>query len=264
MKPLNESEIQGLVLERLYGGRDENDVGMIDGSPRVLGEYLSKKQIIDACTELAKKKLIRFNEGFAHILPKGIKVIEENGKNSPVKLSLGVAEAIGELKKNSLSEKSTYVESIQKHVFFSPLLRRMWQRGLPPAEVLYCEDGSHGYDFVLACCKVIRHVELKSSSGKKPVKQKAFKVNLELMEKPSGCVLWIQFAPDSLDLGEIRFFGNKPGEPLPSIFSFKTAKHVKGDSSGNKNERKNIRLIPKSCFQKVSDFDELIYLLFGF
>jgi hypothetical protein len=261
MKPLNESEIQGLVLERLYGGRDENDVGMINGNPRVLEKYLSKRQVIDACPALAEKKLIRFNEGFAHILPKGIEVVEGNGKNSPVKLSFGVAETIEGLKKNSLFEKSTQIESIQKHVFLSALLCRMWQRGLPLVEVLHCEDGSHGYDVVLACHEVVRHVELKSSLG-----QKSVKVNLELMEKPSGCVLWIKFATDSLelDLEEIRFFGNKAGEPLPDIFAFNTAKHDKGDSSGNKNERKNIREVRKSHFQKVPDLDELIYLLFGF
>ena len=259
MKPLNESEIQGLVLEKLYRGRDENDVGMITGIPRVLEEFLSKRQAIAACAALAKKKLIRLNDGFAHILPKGVEVVEEKGKHLPDKLSFGVADAIRKLKKDSLSQKSAYVESIQKHVFLSSLLCRMWQRGLPPVEVLYCEDGSHGYDFVLACCEVVRHVELKSSTGKNHVK-----VHLELMEKPSGCVLWIPFTPDSPDLREIRFWGDKPGRPLPSIDSFKIAKHVKGDASGKKNERKNVRIILKSRFQKLSDLDEIIYLLFGF
>jgi hypothetical protein len=259
MKPLSKAGVIGLVLEKLWRCRDMNDLGMVSSRPYVLHELLSERQVLDACAALQREKLIRFSDGgFAHILPKGEQVVRTRGRDSLLDFSFGAEGTILEFKKKSLSEKSACVESIQKHVFLSSLLRRMWQRGLPPVEVLHCEEGSHGYDFVLDCYKVLRHVELKSTSGNK------VKVSLDLMEKQSGCVLWITFKPDSLEEDKFRFFGGKPAEPLPDIRGFKPAKHTKADASGRKNERENIREIPLSAFRKLPDMDEVIYALFGF
>jgi hypothetical protein len=252
MKLLNESEVLGLVLERLYQCRKENDRGMISGHPRFLGEFLSKKQVLDACAVLAKKKLIRFKKEYAHILPKGETAIKTNGKKTPMKIILGVGNQIQQSKKNALSTKSVYVESIQKHILLGQLLQRMWERGLPPLEILHSEDGTRGYDFVLGCGKILRHVELKSGQN--------LNVGLGLAEAPSGCVLRLKVDSNTLQIDSFSFFGGPPGKSLPDIHSFKTGKHNRGD----KNPRPNIRKIPKSKFEKLESFDDLIHKLFGF
>ncbi|HEX6372902.1 MAG TPA: hypothetical protein VF006_28525 [Longimicrobium sp.] len=46
-------------------------------------------------------------------------------------------------------------------------------------------------------------------------------INLRLAERPSGCVVWIWFDPDTLALGPFYWFGGAAGEPLPDIAGFK-------------------------------------------
>jgi hypothetical protein len=53
------------------------------------------------------------------------------------------------------------------------------------------------------------------------------------------------------------------GKPLPSLETFKIAKHTKGNAQGVKKERPLIRQLPKSKFIEVSGINELLGKLFG-
>ena len=85
------------------------------------------------------------------------------------------------------------------------LLRCLWRRGLRDIEVLRAEVDRAGYDLVLESNGVLRHVQLKASY--RYAKTARVGININLAQKPSGCVLWIWFDPDSMDLGHVALDG---------------------------------------------------------
>jgi hypothetical protein len=110
---------------------------------------------------------------------------------------------------------------------------------------------------VMAHDKVVRHIQFKTvMAGGKAANTK---VSLKLMEKPSGCVIWIVLTPE-LHLQSFRWFGGRPGEPLPDISKMRVAKHTKGNAQGIKTEQCNLRIVPRRSFV---DIDALLERLFG-
>jgi len=159
------------------------------------------------------------------------------------------------------TEKSSYREKLLEHLFVSDLLRHLWREGVANAEFLAPEVDDGGYDLVIDCNSVIRHIQLKSSFvGSKTSRQK---VHLRLSEKPSGCVVWMIFDPTTLNLGPFLWFGGAPGFPLPDISGLPVAKHTKGDASGYKAVRPNVRILRKGLFEKTDTMGQLSKKLFG-
>ena len=106
----------------------------------------------------------------------------------------------------------------------------------------------------------IRHVQLKTSHiGSSTARQK---LHVALSGKPSGCVVWIYFNEETLELGPFLFFGGEANEKLPNIEDFPVAKHTKGNAEGVKNERSSIRVISKSKFEIINTIEELYNQLF--
>src|SRR3546814_19517188 len=97
--------------------------------------------------------------------------------------------------------------------------------------------------------RVTRHIQFKTKivGGKTD----EVKISLKLMEKPSGCVLWIVVTPD-LVFDHYLWFGAGPGESLPDISAFAVAKHSKGTAQGEKNARPGHRKVRITRFEKVS------------
>jgi hypothetical protein len=163
----------------------------------------------------------------------------------------------------SLYLKSSFYEQLVEHVFISEVLQEAWFRFKVTVEVLRSEVDASGYDVVLECNGVIRHVQLKTSLvGSRTASQK---VHIQLGDKPSGCVIWlIRHRGDVHRLRlTYRYFGGAPGEPMPSLDGFRVAKHAKGDSQGVKKERPHIRVVPKGQFETILTTGELIERLFG-
>ena len=159
------------------------------------------------------------------------------------------------------STRSSYREAVIEHLFVGDLLRASWRHGTTFIEVLKPQVDDAGYDLLLEANGWARHVQLKASfHGARTASQK---VHLALERKPGGCVVWVQFDPLSLELGPFLWFGSRPGHKLPSLTSFKVAKHTKGDATGRKAERPNIRVVPKSKFDQLASVDELLERLFG-
>jgi len=151
-------------------------------------------------------------------------------------------------------------EKVLEHLFVGELLRCLWCQGARDIEVLRAEVDKGGYDLVLEANGVIRHVQLKSSH--RTATTHAVGVNITLAGKPSGCVLWIQFEPKTMDLGPFLWFGAAPGMPLPDLGD-KVGKHTKADSTGKKAARPNIRVLAKSQFAVLPDMDAVVRALFG-
>ena len=157
------------------------------------------------------------------------------------------------------SEASSLREQYIEYGFLADMCREMWRRGTA-MDVLHCHTDRSGYDVVLDAGGVQRHVQLKSSfDGAKTSRQK---INVRLSGKPSGCIVWIRFDPNTLEQTSYLWFGGDPGNPLPGIGD-RIAKHSKGDRDGTKAERPDIRVLNKGRFSQIDTVALLADLLFG-
>ena len=162
----------------------------------------------------------------------------------------------------SIYKNSLYVEKTLQHSFLARLYERVWENeDLPLMEVSTAEIDNSGYDVVISIGSITRHIQLKSS--KVGGRTSSVPVNLQLAKKPSGCVVWYEYDPATLDIQNYRFFGNRPGEGLPDISSSPVAKNTRANAKGVKSERPNIRRIKQNQFKLVKNLDELLDLLFG-
>jgi len=148
-----------------------------------------------------------------------------------------------------------------EHLFIGELLRHLWIEGVYSVEVLKPQADNSGYDLVVECNSVTRHIQLKASHLNASTAK--VNVNTRLAEKQSGCVVWIWFNPKTLDLGPFLWFGGPPGEPLPDTSRLRVARHTKGNAQGRKGERPNVRVLPKGRFEKLDSMRQLIGCLFG-
>lgn len=160
--------------------------------------------------------------------------------------------------------KSSFYEQLVEHVFIAELLQEAWFRHHETVEVLRSEIDASGFDLVLECRGVLRHIQLKTSRS--AARTAAQKVSSALGSKPSGCVVWI-LRNEDLDACRMRlsylFFGAGPGMPLPDLSGFRVAKHTKADSTGTKKARPGLRIVPKSRFEPVTSMGALLCCLFG-
>lgn len=158
-------------------------------------------------------------------------------------------------------DQSSYREALLEHLFVSAILKHLWQNGPIAAEVMKPQVDDAGYDIVIEVNSVLRHIQLKSSfTGATTSSQK---VHLKLGEKTSGCVIWIRFNKETLELGPFLWFGGEPGKPLPDISNFKVARHTKGDATGRKAERQTMRVVTKGKFTEIKTIADLVAVLFG-
>jgi hypothetical protein len=158
------------------------------------------------------------------------------------------------------SQDSSLREQAIGHLFLGRLLAHMWSSGIRDIEVLKSEVDSAGYDIVLESQGIVRHVQLKSRSHGSKVRDVS--VNTKLLAKPGGCVIWIESDPVSLELQKFYWFGGHAGNRLPDLGS-RVARHSRGNSKGQKNERPAHRVVPMGRFRVLSSIEEVAASLFG-
>lgn len=156
--------------------------------------------------------------------------------------------------------QSSTREKVLEHLFVGDLLRCLWRQGVRDPEILRAEVDKGGYDLVLEANGILRHVQLKSSH--RTAKTSQVGINIALERKPSGCVIWIRFDPATMELGLFLWHGGLPGARLPSLGD-RIGKHTKGNSTGAKAARPNIRLLRRSQFEILPTIDAVASVLFG-
>ncbi len=156
--------------------------------------------------------------------------------------------------------QSRYREKLIEHLFIGELLRHSWHCRECSLEISRPEVDNAGYDFVAEEKGVIRHVQLKATFRRSTTASQ--KLHIALANKPSGCLVWIQFDEDTLDLGPFLLFGGRAGEPLPDISRLHIARHTKANATGVKAERPNIRTVPRDLFQRHGTIEEIYDVLF--
>ena len=156
---------------------------------------------------------------------------------------------------------SSYREILIEHLLVGEIMRLLWLQGITQFEVLKPQVDDSGYDLVIEANGILRHIQLKSSFDKASTGK--VKVNLKLALKPSACVIWIRFDPNTIKLGPFLWFGGTPGDKIPDITKLKVAKHTRANAQGVKQERPSQRSIPISRVEKINDYDTLVTKLFG-
>ena len=154
-------------------------------------------------------------------------------------------------------QHSSLRERIVEHVFVGDALREFWRQGVTNVEVLRSEFDAYGYDLVMSYGPVVRHIQFKASTKKKPYK---VSIARSLFEKPSGCVIWIGVSSD-LHLGPFYWLGGQPGQPLPMADKLKTAKGRR-NKDGVRTDRQNHVYIPDSHFTRVDSLRDILRRLF--
>jgi hypothetical protein len=158
------------------------------------------------------------------------------------------------------SRDSSLREKVLEHLFVGDLLRCLWRKGVCDIEVLRAEVDRGGYDLVLESNGVMRHVQLKSSYRLSTTSE--VDVSLNLWAKPCGCVIWIWFDANTMDLGPFLWLGAGPGARLPHPGD-KVSRHSKGDHLGYKSRRPNHRVVGKGRFKILPKMEDVILELFG-
>lgn len=137
----------------------------------------------------------------------------------------------------SRPEVSSSREQLVEYLILSELLQDSWLRRREFIEVLRADVDAAGYDLLLECGRVARHVQLKSSVvGGSTKKQK---VHTALAQKPSGCMLWAVLTPAPANRIQLEYFvfGGKPSAPLPKLDGFPVALHTKRNALGVRTPR---------------------------
>jgi hypothetical protein len=158
---------------------------------------------------------------------------------------------------------SSHREQLVEYALLSEFLQDGWLRRKQRVDVLRADVDAAGYDVVLQCQRVMRHVQLKSTvAGGKTREQK---VHTALAEHSSGCVVWVVLEPGAEWRVRLEYLvlGGAPGAALQGLSSYPVATHSKGDGEGFKAERPSIRVVPKSAFVRISSAAALSDWLFG-
>ncbi len=90
-------------------------------------------------------------------------------------------------------------EKMIEPLFLGELRRALWRAGGYRVEVLHADVDAFGYDVVIECNGLMRHLQLKTRW--RDGKADAVQVNVGLAEKPGGCVVYIMVDRVTLELG---------------------------------------------------------------
>jgi hypothetical protein len=156
---------------------------------------------------------------------------------------------------------SSYREMLLEHLFSGAVMRHVWLSRGQRVELLKPQVDDNGYDLVLEVKGIVRHVQLKASHANSATARQS--INIALADKPSGCIVWIRFNEQTLELGPFLWFGDAPGLPLPSLSSYSVAVHAKANAQGVKTARPRIRSVPKAAFTPLQTIEDVVTKLFG-
>ncbi|MBD9397843.1 hypothetical protein [Pseudomonas sp. PDM11] len=159
------------------------------------------------------------------------------------------------------THQSVYREKLIEHLFVGEMLKLSWLKYGATLEVSHSLLDRSGHDIVLEANGIVRHIQLKTSAISAATSSQ--NTHLDLARKPSGCVIWIQFDPNTMALGPFLFFGGLPGEPLADLQGFRVGRHTKANVAGIKTDRPNIRVVPRASFVRIDSIEALYAELFG-
>ena len=151
-------------------------------------------------------------------------------------------------------------EKVVEHLFIAGLSRTLLLDLGMPFEILRSEFDAFGYDLVIECNGVLRHIQLKAM--RKSARTAGVDIQLALADKPGGCVIWMAVDPDTLAPGPFRWFGGAPGCPLPALGE-RSVRHSRAGADGKKKPRPGLRRLTRGQFEAKETFRDIAIALFG-
>jgi hypothetical protein len=158
---------------------------------------------------------------------------------------------------------SSYREQLVEYAFLSELLQDGGFRRRQQIDVLRAEVDAAGYDVVLECQGVVRHVQLKSSVVGGRARSQS--VHLAFAARRTSAVVWVIVGPGAPGRIALTFraLGGRPGEPIGDLSAYRPPKHAKANAHGVKAERRALRKVPLSAFTAFDGIADLSDWLFG-
>jgi hypothetical protein len=157
-------------------------------------------------------------------------------------------------------EHSSSMELMIETTFLSEVLQEAWFARHQLVDILHSTVDAFGYDVVMQCGDVTRHVQLKAK--KKGGSTRHYAINTLLTERPAGCVVWEHVPTTNRMNFTYYWFGAGPDEPLTGL-GVKVSKHARANAQGEKSERLRMRDVKFSAFTQMTGIDELVDRLFG-
>lgn len=127
-------------------------------------------------------------------------------------------------------------------------------------EVLRSDVDAFGHDVVLEVGGIIRHIQLKVKV--KGGKNREVNCHTALTLKPSGCIVWTTYDPQTYLAVEYACLGGRPGEVLQGIGEV-VALRSTHNGQGDRPPREDHRRIKYSTFDKFTNISDLVDWLFG-
>ncbi len=161
-----------------------------------------------------------------------------------------------------VSHHSTSIEQMIELTLIAELVQEAWFGHRERIDVLHSSVDAFGYDIVLECRGVMRHIQLKARNN---TTTKEWPINTSLAVRPSGCIVlitWNRIEGTNRIGMRYHWFGGGPGERLPSLGD-KVAKNSRANAEGIKQERKNIRRLRINQFVPLEGAAGLLHRLFG-
>lgn len=158
------------------------------------------------------------------------------------------------------STHSSLREKVLEHLFIGELLRCLWRRGMRDVAVLRPEVDRAGYDLVIECGGVLRHIQLKSSA--RTAKTSHVAIATALAGRPGACVVWLRFDPDTLELGPFHWYGG-PAGALMQPLGDRVTRHTRANADAVKAERPGHRDVKRTAFTQLPTMEELLFRMFG-
>jgi hypothetical protein len=162
----------------------------------------------------------------------------------------------------ALSHNSSYVENALRHVFLAQLFRAVWEHNhADKLHVYNNEVDDSGFDLVASLGGIIRHIQLKATHTRG--RAKSISAHVALASAQGGCIVWMSYDAATLDISHYHFFGASVGELMADFSARKTAMTQRRDINGQRKERLNHRIIPRSKFVGPLSIQELRDVLFS-
>lgn len=153
---------------------------------------------------------------------------------------------------------SGLVEQVLEYRFLAELTAELLRRG-ERFEVLRGDFDLDGHDVVIEASGVMRHIQLKAMMH--GGRTASVPINSRLADKPSACVIWMSYDPQSLAITGWRWFGGPAGKPMHNLGDRK-ARHSRANAQGVKAVRPGMRILRAGRFERIADISELADRLF--
>lgn len=162
----------------------------------------------------------------------------------------------------ALSLHSSYIENALRHVFLAQLFRSVWDKDYSDKLHIYNNEvDDSGFDLVASLGNVVRHIQLKATN--KGGRAQSISAHVALASAQGGCIVWMSYDKETLDISHYHFFGAAAGEAMGDISTRKAAMTQRRDINGQRKERLHHRIIPRSHFVGPLSIDGLRDTLFS-